>query len=105
MALPPLVDSGIRPEDMAADATSVDVSVPQPQDFTGGAEVISDGQGGAIVQSLADIIAAEEAAIPEPSHTDNLAEFLDEAYLGEISSDLRGSYEAVSYTHLRAHET
>ncbi len=78
---------------MAADATSVDVSVPQPQDFTGGAEVISDGQGGAIVQSLADIIAAEEAAIPEPSHTDNLAEFLDEAYLGEISSDLRGSYE------------
>jgi len=93
MALPPLVDSGIRPEDMAADATSVDVSVPQPQDFTGGAEVISDGQGGAIVQSLADMIAAEEAAIPEPSHTDNLAEFLDEAYLGEISSDLRGSYE------------
>ncbi len=93
MALPPLVDSGIRPEDMAADATSVDVSVPQPQDFTGGAEVISDGQGGAIVQSLADIIAAEEAAIPEPNHTDNLAEFLDEAYLGEISSDLRGSYE------------
>ena len=93
MALPPLVDSGIRPEDMTADATSVDVSVPQPQDFTGGAEVISDGQGGAIVQSLADIIAAEEAAIPEPSHTDNLAEFLDEAYLGEISSDLRGSYE------------
>jgi hypothetical protein len=93
MALPPLVDSGIRPEDMAADATSVDVSVPQPQDFTGGAEVISDGQGGAIVQSLADMIAAEEAALPEPSHTDNLAEFLDEAYLGEISSDLRGSYE------------
>ena len=93
MALPPLVDSGIRPEDMAADATSVDVSVPQPQDFTGGAEVISDGQGGAIVQSLADMIAAEEAAIPEPNHTDNLAEFLDEAYLGEISSDLRGSYE------------
>ena len=45
------------------------------------------------MQSLADIIAAEEAAIPEPSHTDNLAEFLDEAYLGEISSDLRGSYE------------
>ena len=43
MALPPLVDSGIRPEDMAADATSVDVSVPQPQDFTGGAEVSSRG--------------------------------------------------------------
>jgi hypothetical protein len=93
MALPPLVDSGIRPEDMAADETSVDVSVPQPEDFAGGAEVIDDGQGGAIVQSLAQRIAMEEAAIATPSHTDNLAEYLDDGYLGEISSDLRASYE------------
>ena len=27
--------------------------------------------------------------IPEPSHDANLAEYLDEGYLGEISSDLR----------------
>jgi len=93
MALPPLVDSGIRPEDMQADETSVDVSVAQPEDFSGGAEVIDDGQGGAIVQSLAERIAMEEAAAAIPSHTDNLAEYLDDGYLGEISSDLRASYE------------
>jgi hypothetical protein len=93
MALPPLVDSGIRPEDMAADEMSVDVSVPQPEDFAGGAEVIDDGQGGAIVQSLAELIAAEEAAIEQPEHNANLAEYLDDGYLGEISSDLRASYE------------
>ncbi len=93
MALPPLVDSGIRPEDMAADEASVDVSVPQPETFEGGAEVIDDGQGGAIVQSLAAMIAAEEAAIEQPEHNANLAEYLDEGYLGEISSDLRASYE------------
>jgi hypothetical protein len=78
---------------MAADEMSVDVSVPQPEDFAGGAEVIDDGQGGAIVQSLAELIAAEEAAIEQPEHNANLAEYLDDGYLGEISSDLRASYE------------
>ena len=92
MALPPLVDSGIRPEDMVADQTSVDVSVPQPETFDGGAEVISDGQGGAVVQALAEALmgAQQEQQVP---HNANLAELLDDGYLGEISSDLRGSYE------------
>ena len=92
MALPPLVDSGIRPEDMVADQTSVDVSVPQPETFDGGAEVIPDGQGGAVVQALAEAImgAQQEQQVP---HNANLAELLDDGYLGEISSDLRGSYE------------
>lgn len=92
MALPPLVDSGIRPEDMVADQTSVDVSVPQPETFDGGAEVIPDGQGGAVVQALAESImgAQQEQQVP---HDANLAELLDDGYLGEISSDLRGSYE------------
>ena len=67
MALPPLVDSGIRPEDMVADQTSVDVSVPQPETFDGGAEVIPDGQGGAVVQALAEAImgAQQEQQVPE----------------------------------------
>ena len=91
MALPPLVDSGIRPEDMVADELSVDVSVPQPQNFDGGAEVIDDGQGGAIIQALSEEMTTE--VMIEPEHNDNLAELLDDGYLGEISSDLRGSYE------------
>ena len=92
MALPPLTDSGIRPEDMVADETSVDVSVPQPETFDGGAEIIPDGQGGAVVQALAEALmgAQQEQQVP---HNANLAELLDDGYLGEISSDLRGSYE------------
>jgi len=92
MALPPLLDSGISPEDMMPTEASVDISVPQPEDFAGGAEVLDDGQGGAIIQALAEAMqgAEEEAQIP---HNANLADFLEDGYLGEISSDLRASYE------------
>ena len=93
MALPPLVDSGIRPEDMMPDEASVEVPVEeQIEMFPNGAEVIDDGQGGAVVRSLEEIIAMEESMI-QPEHGDNLAEYLDEGYLGESSSDLRASYE------------
>ncbi len=93
MALPPLVDSGIRPEDMIPNEASVEVPVEeQVEMFPNGAEVVEDGQGGAVVRSLEEIIAMEESMI-QPAHNDNLAEFLGEDYLGEISSDLRASYE------------
>ena len=90
MALPPIVDSGITPEDMMNRESSVEVSVPQPETFEDGAEVIEDGQGGAIVQALLEMASAGPE---EPDHYANLAEYLDEGYLGEISSDLRASYE------------
>jgi len=92
MALPPIVDSGIAPEDMLPNEASVDVSVPQPETFEGGAEVIPDGQGGALVQALAQVMGGQEQIQP-PAHNANLAEMLDDAYLGEISSDLRASYK------------
>ena len=92
MALPPIVDSGIAPEDMLPNEASVDVSVPQPETFEGGAEVIPDGQGGALVQALTEAMGGAEQLQP-PAHNANLAEMLDDAYLGEISSDLRASYE------------
>ena len=91
MALPPIVDSGIAAEDMLPNEASVDVSVPQPETFEGGAEILDDGRGGAIVQALTEIM-GQQAAPPVP-HNANLAEMLDEGYLGEISSDLRASYE------------
>ncbi len=92
MALPPLLDSGISSEDMAPTEASVDVSVPQVEDFAGGAEVTEDGQGGAVIQALVEAMQGEvmEEQIP---HNANLAEYLDDGYLGEISSDLRASYE------------
>jgi hypothetical protein len=92
MALPPIVDSGILPQDMMPTEASVDVSVPQPESFAGGAEVIDDGQGGAIVQALVEAMGGEEQEQQIP-HNANLADFLDDAYLGEISSDLRASFE------------
>ena len=92
MALPPLLDSGISPEDMMPTEASVDVSVAQPEDFAGGAEVLDDGQGGAIIQALAEAMQSEEPEEQVP-HNANLADYLDDAYLGEISSDLRASYE------------
>ena len=92
MALPPIIDSGIRPEDMLPTDASVNVSVSQPETFEGGAEVISDGQGGATVQALVEAIMGAEQQ-PQVSHNANLAELLDEGYLGELSSDLRASYE------------
>jgi hypothetical protein len=93
MALPPLVDSGIRPEDMIPNEASVEVPVEAPMEtFPNGAEVVDDGEGGAVVRSLEEMIAMEESMI-QPAHDDNLAEFLNGDYLGEISSDLRASYE------------
>jgi hypothetical protein len=93
MALPPLVDSGIRPEDMIPNEASVEVPVEAPMEtFPNGAEVVDDGEGGAVVRSLEEMIAMEESMI-QPAHNDNLAEFLNGDYLGEISSDLRASYE------------
>lgn len=73
----------------------VEVEVPQPLNFEGGAEVIDDGQGGAIVQALQGMMGQEpvEVATEQYNHDANLAEILDEATLGEISSDLRGKYE------------
>ena len=92
MALPPLLDSGISSEDMAPTEASVDVSVPQVEDFAGGAEITEDGQGGAIIQALVEAMQGEEAEEQIP-HNANLSEYLDDGYLGEISSDLRASYE------------
>ena len=92
MALPPLIDSGISSNDMMPTEASVDVSVPQVEDFAGGAEITEDGQGGAVVQALVEAMQGEvmEEQVP---HNANLAEYLDDGYLGEISSDLRASFE------------
>tara|TARA_R110001606_G_scaffold161505_1_gene305411 strand:- start:59 stop:2503 length:2445 start_codon:yes stop_codon:yes gene_type:complete len=76
------------------DLPSVDVDIPQVEDFAGGAEVIEDGMGGAIVQALEGMLEGEtEVMTEEYDHDANLAEVLPEGILGEISSDLREKYE------------
>jgi hypothetical protein len=83
-----LVDSGISP-DVDMDAASVEIEVNTPQEFEGGAEVLDDGQGGAIVQALMAQGPMEVMAEPY-DHNANLAEALDEETLGELSYEIRG---------------
>ena len=93
MALPPrptgsLTDSGIEAVE------GMMVEVPQAEDFAGGAEVMQDADGSAIVQAL---MGGEpegvEVQTEQYDHNANLAEIIDEAVLGEISSELREMYE------------
>lgn len=97
MALPPrpmgsLVDSAMASAGGAMDSSAVDVPVMTPETFEGGASVTEDGQGGAIVQALAAAMEemSQEELIP---HNANLAEYLDDGYLGELSSELQAAYE------------
>ena len=82
----PLVDSGIEaPEGM-------NVEVPQPETFEGGAEIMQYPDGGATIQALM----GEEGIMVQAEqydHNANLAEVLDEKLLNELSSELRGQYE------------
>ena len=90
MALPPnMVVPGLNLDDTEG-LPDVEIPIDVPETFDGGAEVIDDGMGGAIVQAMAmaDEMTQEEL-IPFDA---NLAEYLDDAVLGELSSELRGSY-------------
>ena len=89
------VDSGFMQGGAAEEtAPEVEIEVPQVEEFEGGAEVIDDGQGGAIVQALQGMLEESvEVATEEYNHDANLAEVLSDSILGEISSDLRGKYE------------
>jgi hypothetical protein len=92
MAIPPrpmgsLTDSGIEaPEGM-------EINLPQIEDFAGGAEVLDDGMGGAIVQALMGMGEGVEVQAEVYDHNANLAEVLDDGILGEISNELREQYE------------
>lgn len=81
-----MVDSAIEA------VPGMEVDIEQPEEFEGGAEIIDDGQGGAIVQALSEMMGAEVVA-EEYEHNANLAEVLDESVLGEISSELRARIE------------
>ena len=92
MALPPnMVAPGLNLDDTAG-LPDVEISIDAPMEFPGGAEVIEDGMGGAIVQpmDMQQEMMAQEELIPFDA---NLAEFLDDGDLGELSTELRGLYE------------
>ena len=91
MSIPPNEMMGMV--DRAIEAVpGQEVTVPQPEDFAGGAEVMDDGQGGALVQALMDM-QGQEVMVEEYDHQANLAEILDDGTLGELSSELRAQFE------------
>jgi len=92
MALPPnmMVAPGLDLDDTAG-LPDLEVEIASPETFEGGAEVIDDGEGGAIVQAMSMAGDMDQAElIPFDA---NLAEFLDDSTLGELSSELRSMYE------------
>jgi hypothetical protein len=99
MALPPnpmgsMIDSGLMQGGPQEDLPSVDMEVSAPMDFSGGADISPDGQGGAIITALQDMLMGEEEdALSDMPHGGNLAEVLDPAILGEVSSELVAMYE------------
>ena len=96
MALPPqpmgsIVDSGLMQGGPQEEMLGQEIEVMAPEEFEGGAEVIPDGEGGAIVQAIAEATGMDINDMIE--HDSNLAEYLDEEVLKEISMDLRASFE------------
>ena len=90
MALPPnMVVPGLDLDDTAG-LPDVEIPIDVPMEFPDGAEIIEDGEGGAIVQAIREgEMDIPDEAIPFDA---NLAEILDEGTLGELSSELRASY-------------
>lgn len=88
-----IVDRGIMADDPLA--PSVEVPVNAPMEFPGGAEVIDDGQGGAIIQALLAEPTEDGVVTVDPSlaHDANLAEYLDDDIMGQIASELVAAYE------------
>jgi hypothetical protein len=87
-----IVDRGIMVDDTLA--PSVEVPVTGPMEFPGGAEVIDDGQGGAIIQALLADDGTDGSVTVDlaAEHGANLAEFLEDGLLGEIASELVAAY-------------
>jgi hypothetical protein len=86
------MDSGFMQGGMESNLPQAEVSLPQAQDFSGGAVVTQTEDGGAVVQAMATALAELEAEV-QIEHDANLAEYLEEAYLREIASDLLASFE------------
>ena len=93
MALPPqpmgsLLDSGIEAQQ------GMEVDVPQMEDFAGGAEIMQQADGSALIQALmGGDPEGMEVEAEQYDHDANLAEIIDESVLGEISNELREMYE------------
>jgi len=93
MALPPrpmgsLVDGTMMPQ-----PEGMTMDIPQPEDFAGGAEILQGADGSAIIQALAAAGMEDQLGESLIEHDANLAEYLDDGYLSELSTQLRAAFE------------
>lgn len=97
MAIPPrlagnMVDRGFMQGGPDTELPQMEFSVPSAPDFSGGAVVTETPDGGALVQGVAEALAEMEREVEIP-HDANLAEYLEDGYLGEIASKLLAAFE------------
>tara|TARA_R100001443_G_scaffold47021_2_gene59751 strand:- start:11006 stop:13450 length:2445 start_codon:yes stop_codon:yes gene_type:complete len=88
MALPPLVAQGLNLDDTMG-LPDVEIPVDVPMSFEEGAEVMQMPDGGVMVQEMMEM----QAPPVDAPFDANLAEFLDQSILGELSNELRGFYQ------------
>ena len=82
-----MVDSALVPE-----AQGMEIPVDGPMDFAGGAEIVPQEDGSALIQALDEILEGIDTSELVPFDA-NLSEFLDDSTLAEISTDLLSAVE------------
>ena len=82
-----MVDSALVPEEQG-----FEIPVEGPMEFPGGAEIVPQEDGSALIQAIAEM--ASEMDVEQLIPFDaNLSEFLDDSTLAEIATDLLASVE------------
>jgi len=89
----PMVDQSLGMDEVDPAMQLEEIPVDMPMDFSGGAEVIEEDDGSAIIRSLIEAAEAEDMGAAMIEHDANLAEYLEEDVLGDLANELVGSYE------------
>ena len=98
MALPPrftgsMVDQAVGMDEVDPALQMEEVDIAAPMDFSGGAEVVENEDGSALIRSMIEAIEMEGAAEELIPFDANLADFLDDDTLGELANELTGSFD------------
>ena len=87
-----IVDRAMLADDLLA--PDVEISVDEPMEFPGGAEIIEDADGGVTIQALLDDNGMEFGQEDRSmEHGANLAEYIDDRTLRSLSSELLANYQ------------
>jgi len=98
MALPPrftgsMVDQAVGMDEVDPALQMEEVDIAAPMDFSGGAEVVENEDGSALIRSMIEAIEMEGGAEELIPFDANLADFLDDDTLGELANELTGSFD------------